>query len=154
MERLTQTQKNQLMDTKTVPYLCGWASQWFSTLRISRAKYLLNSLGCHHGIQKHADTTITPQPTNNFICLPPRHSLHRRNIKGKRLFPLFPGKWILYQLCVCKSDLRFPESRGITLISFTVFVKAQQYRLQLLRFPTCLPWIHVSPVTASIPPLE
>lgn len=83
---------------------------------ISRAKNLLNSPGPHHRIpQTHSQTRRHNHYTtaNKQFYLPsPRHSFLHCSIKGKRLFPLFPGKWILYQLCVCKSDLRFPESRG------------------------------------------
>lgn len=57
-------------------------------------------------------TTITQQPTNSSICLPPDTASFVAALKAERLFPLFPGKWILYQLCVCKSVLHFEESRG------------------------------------------
>lgn len=99
-------------------------------------------------------TTITQQPTNNSICLPPDTASFAAALKGRDYFLYFQGNGF-YISCVFVNQTSISKKAGgITLISLTVFVKAQQYRLQLLRFPTCLPWEHAFPVTAGISPME
>ena len=113
---LTKTQKTCIqrrvpMCSGVYEWMCRSASQLFSTVRISRAKYLLNSLGPHHRIHKHAHNCYTTANKQFYLPSPDTASFIVA-LKGERLFLLFPGKWILYQLCVCKSDLYFQESRG------------------------------------------
>lgn len=112
-----------------VQYVLLCKTLWGST--IASANTLTNT---------HA--TITPQPTNNSICLPPDTASFVAALKGRDYFLYFQGNGF-YISCVFVNQTSISKKAGgITLISLTVFVKAQQYRLQLLRFPTCLPWEH------------
>lgn len=63
----------------------------------------------HFQTRKHNRYTAT---CKQFYLPSPRHSFLHCSIKGKRLFSLFPAKWILYPPCVCKSNLCFPECKG------------------------------------------
>lgn len=93
-------------------------------------------------------TTITQQPANNSICLSPDTASFVAALKGRDYFLYFQGNGF-YISCVFVNQTSISKKAGgITLISLTVFVKAQQYRLQLLRFPTCLPWESGFPDTA------
>lgn len=80
-----------------------------------------------------------------FYLPSPRHSFLHCSIKGKRLFSLFPGKWILYRLCVCKSNLRFPECKGGGFTSYLQRLEKHNDTLQLPRSPIFQPPVHTAP---------
>lgn len=81
------------------------------------AKNLLRATLLHPQTQSKTHAHTDAQQPKTILFAFPRHSFFGCSIKGERLFPLFPGKWILYQLCVCKSDLHFQEKQGVLLLS-------------------------------------
>lgn len=106
------------------------------------------------GTLTNTHTTITHEPTNNSICLPPDTASFVAALKRRDYFLYFQGNGF-YISCVFVNQTSISKKAGgITLISLTVFVKAQQYRLHLLRFPTFLPWEHAFTVTAGTSPME
>lgn len=73
---------------------------------------------------------------NNCICLPLKHTFIR---KGEEIIPSISREMdFISVLCLWIRPLS-KKAGHITVISLTLFVNAQHYRLQLLRFPICLP---------------
>lgn len=75
-------------------------------------------------------------PTNNSIWLPPDTASFIAALKGRDYFPYFQGNGFYISYVFVNQTPISQKAAGITLISFTVFVKARQCRLELLRFPT------------------
>lgn len=156
----TQTQKTWLIGTKKCSYvfvclsICAYQPRSGFQRWESPGKNIGKTLRGTTITLSNTHTTITQQPTNSSICLPPETAPFVVALKARDYFLYFQGNGF-YISCVFVNQTSISKKAGgITLISLTVFVKAQQYRLQLLRFPTWLPWERAFPVIAGISPIE